>query len=68
MINTVLDTAGMHVREIARNLERLESGGDLTRVCLDGPQHNSRSCACYRDAGHPGPHRCACGAEWGPGG
>jgi hypothetical protein len=55
--NTVL-------REIARNIERIESGAVHDRVCLYGTDDGSHSCICYRDTGHPGRHQCPCGAEW----
>lgn len=52
------------LREIARNLERTltETGEEL--VCLEQAANGRSSCVCYRDAGHAGRHRCACGSEW----
>ena len=50
-------------REIARNLERIESGAE-SRVCLGTGGKKEDSCVCHRDAGHDGWHHCPCGAEW----
>ncbi|HEU5171299.1 MAG TPA: hypothetical protein VFU46_12215 [Gemmatimonadales bacterium] len=52
------------LREIARNLERTLTQSGEEHVCLAHPDHGRSSCVCYRDAGHEGRHRCACGAEW----
>jgi hypothetical protein len=55
--------AGAIVREIARNLERMESGAH-TNVCLCSSGKGRDTCLCYRDAGHIGRHHCPCGVEW----
>ena len=52
------------LREIARNIERIESGNVNDRVCLYGTGDGTHSCVCYRDTGHAGRHQCPCGAEW----
>lgn len=52
------------VREIARNMERIESGNAADRVCLRETGFGGHACVCYRDADHPGQHHCPCGAEW----
>ena len=52
------------LREIARNLERTLIKSGEERVCLAHATAGRSSCVCYRDAGHDGPHRCACGSEW----
>jgi hypothetical protein len=52
------------LREIARNIERIESGNVHDRVCLYGTGDDTHSCVCYRDTGHAGRHQCPCGAEW----
>jgi hypothetical protein len=51
------------LREIARNIERIESGNVHDRVCLYSGDE-THSCICYRDTGHAGRHQCPCGAEW----
>ncbi|MBA3893473.1 MAG: hypothetical protein H0X69_07225 [Gemmatimonadales bacterium] len=55
---------GTVLREIARNIERIESGNAHDRVCLYGTDDGARSCVCYRDIGHAERHQCPCGAEW----
>jgi hypothetical protein len=55
--------AGATVREIARNLERMESGAH-TNVCLCSSGKGRDTCVCHRDAGHSGRHHCPCGVEW----
>ncbi len=55
------------LREIARNLERTLMKSGEEHVCLLHPGAGRSSCVCYRDAGHFGPHRCACGSEWSGG-
>jgi hypothetical protein len=52
------------VREIARNMERIESGNAADRVCLRETGYGGHACVCYRDAEHSGQHHCPCGAEW----
>jgi hypothetical protein len=52
------------VREIARNMERIESGNATNRVCLRETGFGGPACVCYRDADHPGQHPGPCGAEW----
>ena len=60
---TAIPRAGAIVREIARNLERMESGAH-TNVCLCSSGKGRDTCVCYRDAGHIGRHHCPCGVEW----
>lgn len=60
---TEVPRAGATVREIARNLERMESGA-RTSVCLSGSGAGHGACVCYRDSGHTGRHHCPCGSEW----
>lgn len=60
---TGLPRSGATVREIARNLERIESGAQ-TDVCFSSAGKGQDACVCYRDAGHLGRHHCPCGAEW----
>ena len=60
---TEVPRGGATVREIARNLERMESGAH-TRVCLYSAGKGQDTCVCYRDAGHAGRHHCPCGSEW----
>jgi hypothetical protein len=55
------------LREIARNLERTLMKSGEEHVCLLHPGPGRSSCVCYRDAGHYGAHRCACGSEWSGG-
>jgi hypothetical protein len=55
------------LREIARNLERTLTKSGEEHVCLTHPSPGRSSCVCYRDAGHYGAHRCACGSEWSGG-
>ena len=64
MIGTEVSPGGTVMREIARNIERIESGNTHDRVCLYGTDDGAHSCVCYRDTGHPGRHQCPCGAEW----
>ncbi|HYL29076.1 MAG TPA: hypothetical protein VEU27_04035 [Gemmatimonadales bacterium] len=52
------------LREIARNLERTLTKSGEEHVCLTHAGAGRSSCVCYRDAGHFGAHRCACGSEW----
>jgi hypothetical protein len=52
------------LREIARNLERTLTKSGEEQVCLAHAADGRASCVCYRDAGHNGQHRCACGSEW----
>jgi hypothetical protein len=52
------------LREIARNLERTLTKSGEDQVCLAHAADGRGSCVCYRDAGHGGHHRCACGSEW----
>jgi hypothetical protein len=55
---------GILLREIARNLERTLTKSGEDQVCLTQAADGRASCVCYRDAGHDGHHRCACGSEW----
>jgi hypothetical protein len=52
------------LREIARNLERTLTKSGEEHVCLAHATAGRSSCVCYRDTGHDGAHRCACGSEW----
>jgi hypothetical protein len=61
---TLVSRGAFIVPEIARNIERIESGKAQDRVCLCHTGTGGRSCVCYRDAGHGGLHHCPCGAEW----
>jgi hypothetical protein len=61
---TEVSRGSIVLREIARNIERIESGNAHDRVCLYGTGDDTHSCICYRDTGHAGRHQCPCGAEW----
>jgi hypothetical protein len=60
---TEVPRTGATVREIARNLERIESGAQ-TSVCFCSSGKGHETCVCYRDVGHTGRHHCPCGSEW----
>jgi hypothetical protein len=64
VIGTEISRGGTVLREIARNIERIESGNPHDRVCLYGTHDGAHPCVCYRDTGHPGRHQCPCGAQW----
>ena len=46
------------------NLERTLTKSGEEHVCLAHATAGRSSCVCYRDTGHDGAHRCACGSEW----
>ncbi len=64
MYGVEVSRSGSIQREIARNIERIESGKGEEQVCLAGHGEGGHSCVCYRDSDHGGRHQCPCGAKW----
>lgn len=63
-LQTPVPSHAILLREIARNLERTLTKSGEDQVCLAHAADGRASCVCYRDVGHTGQHRCACGSEW----